>query len=220
MNTIECIKTRMSIRKFMPDPVPKDELMDIINTAKYSPSYKNTQPWEVIILSGDKKQVLSNMLVELLEKGTKPCPDIPEPQSWPETEQARINDLMQKRADATGIDFSDPAVLKRAKEVNFKFYGAPHAIYLFQDKSLTPWSIFDIGLFAQTLMLAAHASGLGTVPQAFATDYAQDIKKFLDIPETKNLILGISIGYPDKKAAEKALRTDRDSIDNIVKWID
>jgi nitroreductase len=160
------------------------------------------------------------MLVELLEKGTKPCPDIPEPQSWPETEQARINDLMQKRADATGIDFSDPAVLKRAKEVNFKFYGAPHAIYLFQDKSLTPWSIFDIGLFAQTLMLAAHASGLGTVPQAFATDYAQDIKKFLDIPDTKRLVLGISIGFPDKEAAEKALRTDRDSIDNIVTWIE
>jgi nitroreductase len=220
MDTIECIKTRMSIRKFMPDPVPKDKLLDIINTATYSPSYKNTQPWEVILLSGDKKQALSKMLVELLEKGTKPCPDIPEPQSWPETEQARINDLMQKRADATGIDFSDPAVLKRAKEVNFKFYGAPHAIYLFQDKSLTPWSIFDIGLFAQTLMLAAHASGLGTVPQAFATDYAQDIKKFLDIPDTKRLVLGISIGFPDKEAAEKALRTDRDSIDNIVTWIE
>lgn len=204
----------------MPDPVPKDKLLDIINTATYSPSYKNTQPWEVILLSGDKKQALSKMLVELLEKGTKPCPDIPEPQSWPETEQARINDLMQKRADATGIDFSDPAVLKRAKEVNFKFYGAPHAIYLFQDKSLTPWSIFDIGLFAQTLMLAAHASGLGTVPQAFATDYAQDIKKFLDIPDTKRLVLGISIGFPDKEAAEKALRTDRDSIDNIVTWIE
>ena len=220
MDTIECIKNRMSIRKFMPDAVPKEKLMDILNTARHSPSYKNTQPWEVIILSGDKKQALSNMLVALLEKGTKPCPDIPEPQAWPETEQARINILMKKRADDTGIDFSDPAVLKRSKEVNFKFYGAPHAIYLYQDKSLTPWSIFDIGLFAQTFMLAAHASGLGTVPQAFATDYAQDTKKFLDIPETKRLILGISIGYPDKEAVEKAVRTGRDTTDNIVRWVE
>jgi nitroreductase len=220
MDTIECIKTRMSIRKFLPDTVPKETLMDIINTAKHSPSYKNTQPWEVIILSGDIKLALSNMMVELLEKGTKPCPDIPEPQSWPETEQARINDLMHKRAAVTGIDFNDPAVLKRSREVNFRFYDAPHAIYLYQDKSLTPWSIFDIGLFAQTVMLAAHASGLGTVPQAFATDYAQDIKKFLDIPETKRLILGISIGYPDKEALEKAVRTGRDSINNIVRWVE
>jgi nitroreductase len=210
----------MSIRKFMPDAVPKEKLMDILNTARHSPSYKNTQPWEVIILSGGKKQALSNMLVALLEKGTKPCPDIPEPQSWPETEQARINNLLKKRADATGIDFSDPELLKKSKAINFNFYGAPHAIYLYQDKSLTPWSIFDIGLFTQTLMLAAHASGLGTVPQAFATDYAQDIKKFLDIPETKRLILGISIGYPDKEAVEKAVRTGRDTADNIVRWVE
>ncbi len=147
MNTIECIKTRMSIREFMPDPVTKEILMEVINTAMHSPSYKNTQPWEVIILSGDKKQALSKMLVELLEQGTKPCPDIPEPLSWPASEQARIDDLLKKRAVATGIDFSDPNVLKKSKEVNFNFYGAPHVMYLYQDKSLTPWSIFDIGLF-------------------------------------------------------------------------
>ncbi len=69
-------------------------------------------------------------------------------------------------------------------------------------------------------MLAAHASGLGSVPQAFATDYAQDIKQFLEIPDTKRLVLGISIGYVDKEAAEKALRTDRDSTNNIVKWVE
>ena len=220
MDTIECIKTRTSIRKFLPDPVPRETLMEVISAARHSPSYKNTQPWEVMILSGEKKKALSEQLVTLIEKGKTPCPDIPEPQSWPEKEQTRITSLMQKRADATGIDFSDPTIIKKSKEINFNFYGAPHAIYLYQDKSLTPWSLFDIGLFAQTLMLAAHASGLGTVPQAFATDYAQDIKKFLDIPDTKRLILGISIGYADKEAAEKAIRTDRDSLDNIVKWIE
>jgi nitroreductase len=220
MDTIECIKTRVSIRKFMPDPVPKEILLDIINTARHSPSYKNTQPWEVIILSGEKKRALSNMLVDLLEKGAKPSPDIPEPLTWPETEQARIDDLLLKRAAVTGIDFSDPSVLKKSKEVNFKFYGAPHAMYLYQNRSLTPWSIFDIGLFAQSLMLSAHAAGLGTVPQAFATDYASEIKKFLDIPDTKRIILGISIGYPDKDAAEKALKTERDNIENFVQWVD
>lgn len=220
MDTIECIKTRMSIRKFMSEPVPKEKLIDVINTAQRSPSYKNTQPWEVIILSGEKKQALSKLLVDLLEKGTKPCPDFPEPLSWPETEQARITDLYKKRVAATGIDLNDPEIIKKAKAVNFHFYGAPHAIYLYQDKSLTPWSIFDIGLFAQTLMLAAHASGLGTVPQAFATDYSQDIKKFLEIPDTKRIVLGMSIGYPDKEAAEKAPRTARDNIDNIVRWIE
>lgn len=220
MDTIECIRTRMSIRKFKPDAVPQDLLREIISIAQWSPSYKNSQPWEVIILSGAKKEALSKMLVELLKKGTKPCPDIPEPVFWPPAENARIAALYKKRAEATGIDLNDPEVLKKAKTVNFHFYGAPHAIYLFQDASLTPWSLFDLGLFAQSIMLAAHARGLGTVPQAFATDYAHDTKKFLGIPEAKKLVLGISIGYPDMTSEANALRTDRVETEEILQWIE
>jgi len=220
MNTIECIKSRMSIRGFKPEPVPKDLLMEVINSAQWSPSYKNTQPWELIVLSGAKKEALSKMLVDVLEKGTKPCPDIPEPVSWPDAEGGRIADLMKKRAEVSGINLNDPDVLKKAKKANFRFYGAPHALYLYQDASLTPWSLFDLGLFAQSLMLAAHDRGLGTVPQAFATDYAQDIKNFLGIPATKRLVLGISIGYPDPESPANAFRTDRVGIEEIVKWME
>lgn len=210
----------MSIRAFKPEPVPRSLLMEVINTAKWSPSYKNSQPWEVIILSGTKKEALSKMLTELLEKGKEPCPDIPEPKSWPPAEDARIAALYRKRSEATGINFNDPEVLKKARIVNFNFYGAPHAFYLYQDASLTSWSIFDMGLFAQSLMLEAHARGLGTVPQAFATDYSKDIKKFLGIPETKRLVLGMSVGYPDLASEANALRTDRVEIEEIVKWME
>lgn len=220
MDTVECIKTRMSIRKFRPEPVPKEKLMDVIDTAKWSPSYKNSQPWEVIILSGARKEALSKKLVELIETGKEPSPDIPEPESWPDAEGSRIYDLYKKRAEASGIDMNDPVVLKKAKIANFNFYGAPHAIYLFQDSSLSAWSIFDFGLFAQSLMLAAHANGLGTVPQAFATDYSGDIKKLLGIPETKRLVLGISIGFPDMKSPINAMKTDRANTEEIVRWIE
>lgn len=220
MDAIECIKTRMSIRKFKSEPVPKEVLSDIINIAKWSPSYKNSQPWEAVILSGNKKEALSKMLIGLLENGTKPCPDLPAPESWPAAEAARIDHLYKMRSVATGIDMNDPENLIKAKKANFSFYGAPHAIYLFQDASLTSWSLFDLGLFAQSLMLSAHAHGLGTVPQAFATDYAQDIKRFLSIPETKRLVLGISIGYPDMESPVNAFRTDRVETDEIVKWIE
>jgi len=220
MDAIECIKTRMSIRKFKPEPVPKEVLLEVIHVAKWSPSYKNTQPWEAVIISDDKKEALSKMLIGLLENGTKLRPDLPAPESWPAVEAARIDHLFKRRAAATGIDLKDPVVMIKAKKANFSFYGAPHAIYLFQDASLTPWSLFDLGLFAQSLMLAAHAHGLGTVPQAFVTDYAQDVKKFLSIPETKRLVLGLSIGYPDMESPVNAFRTDRVDTDEIVKWIE
>ena len=43
MNTIECMKTRRSIRKFKPDPVNHATLESVIEAASYSPSWKNTQ---------------------------------------------------------------------------------------------------------------------------------------------------------------------------------
>jgi nitroreductase len=219
MDAIECIKTRMSIRKFKPEPVPEEVLLEVINVAKWSPSYKNTQPWEAVILSGDKKESLSKMLIGLLEGGVEARPDLEAPTSWPAAEGARIDHLFKTRAAATGVDLSDPANVKKGKKANFRFYGAPHAIYLFQDASLTLWSLFDMGLFAQSIMLAAHANGLGTVPQAFVTDYAQDVKEFLSIPDTKRLVLGLSIGYPDMESPVNAFRTDRAETDEIAKWI-
>ena len=196
MDALECIKTRMSIRKFKPDPVPAEILTKVIDAAKWSPSYKNSQPWEAVIVSGKKKEELTELLIALLEKNSPPSPDIPEPVSWPPVIDARISALIKKRSELTGKDLNAPEVKKKAKIANFRFYGAPHGIFLFQDASLPEWSLFDIGLFAQSLMLAAHACGLGTVPQAFLTDFARETKEFLGIPESKRLVLGISTGYP------------------------
>lgn len=220
MDAIECIKTRMSIRKFKPDPVPKEILFKIIDAAKWSPSYKNSQPWEVAIVSGYKKEELSKMLIDLLEKGEKICPDLPEPKIWPDIIGERISKHLRKRAEITGIDLTNLEIVKKSKIANFKFYGAPHVIYLYQDSTLSEWSIFDMGLFAQSLMLAAHAYGVGTVPQAFVTDYASYIKRFLGIPDSKRIILGISTGYPDYTHVANSYRSERINTEDLIKWYD
>lgn len=220
MDAIECIKTRMSIRKFKPDPVPVGTLMNVIDTAKWSPSYKNSQPWEIVIVSGQKKEELTKLLIELLEQNKNSCPDLPEPGAWPPVIDARIAELIKKRSELTGKDLNNPEVRRKSKIANFRFYGAPHGIFLFQDSSLPLWSLFDIGLFAQNFMLAAHANGLGTVPQAFLTDYAQDVKKFLGLPESKRLVLGISIGYPDMESPINSQRTDRVETEDLIRILD
>lgn len=220
MDAIECIKTRMSIRKFKPETVPTDLLMDVIDTAKWSPSYKNSQPWEAVIVSGEKKSELTKLLIGLFENDKAPCPDISEPASWPTEIDARINSLFKKRSETFGVDLNSPEIRRKSKIANFSFYGAPHGIFLFQDSSLNEWSILDIGMFAQTLMLSAHAHGLGTVPQAFLTDYARDIKKFLGISESKRLVLGLSVGYPDMTSKANSFRTDRSNTKEIVRMVE
>ncbi|RWX46893.1 Nitroreductase [Candidatus Electrothrix marina] len=216
MDAITCITNRRSIRAFQNKPISEDMLREIIATACWSPSYKNTQPWQVMVVSGEKKDGLSQMMMELLDNGTPPCPDLPAPESWPEAEQARIDYLMAKRSELTGMDLTEPAIITKAKKANFSFYGAPHAIYLYQDSSLSQWSLFDLGLFAQTLMLAAQAKGIGTVPQGFATDYAPQIKEYLGIPVDKRLVLGLSVGYADMAAPVNSYRTERSPVEEIA----
>jgi nitroreductase len=220
MDTLECIKTRRSIRKFTSEPVPRKDLEELIDIARWSPSYKNSQPWEAIILSGAKKKELSQTLIGLLQDGKENSPDLTAPVSWPEAEGNRIKNLLAKRKELTGIDLAAPEMVFKAKKANFNFYFAPHAIYLFQDARLSEWSLFDIGLFAQSLMLAAHAKELATVPQAFATDYAKEVKECLGIPASKRLILGLSVGYPDMESPVNAYRTERAETEEICRWLE
>lgn len=216
MDAITCIETRSSVRRFKPDPVPRGLLEQVLDTARWAPSYKNTQPWEVVVVSGQKKEGLTKLLTELLESHASSCPDIPHPTSWPDVIERRMNEHLLKKLAAMGVDLNDPTMRKRSKIANFRFYGAPHGIFLYQDAELTAWSIFDLGLFAQSLMLAAHALGLGTVPQAFLTDYAPQVKEYLGIPAHKRLVLGISIGYPDIREGD--FRSSRMELGEFVSW--
>ncbi len=220
MEASRCLQERKSIRVFKPEPVPRALLEEVLELARWSPSYKNSQPWEVVVLSGEQKEALSREMIRLLEANVPKSADLAAPQSWPPTQEANISQLYTSRQEATGVDLQDPQLIKKTKKANFSFYGAPHAIYLFQDNSLSQWSLFDLGLFAQSLMLAAHSKGLGTVPQAFATDYAREIKEFLAIPAGKRLVLGLSLGYPDPEASLNKLRTERMEVEKFVRWLE
>ena len=220
MDAIECIRSRMSIRKFRPESVPMEVLSEIIKTAQRSPSYKNSQPWELAVVSGEKKEALSNLLIDLLERGEQARPDIPEPEGWPDEIGTRIEESLVKRSKDFGINLGNPDNIKKSKKANFRFYGAPQGLFFFQDASLSEWSIFDMGLFAQSIMLAAHAKGLGTVPQAYLIDYSEEIRNFIGIPESKRLVLGMSIGYPDMEDRLNSYATEREDINSIVRWLE
>lgn len=220
MDAVKCLQSRMSIRGFKPEVVDRALLEEVFELARWSPSYKNSQPWEVLVLSGARKEALSREMLRLLEAGAPNSPDLIAPTSWPPAETAKINQLYQSRQEATGVDLRDPKMVLKAKKANFSFYGAPHAVYLFQDNSLSQWSLFDLGLFAQSLMLAAHAKGLGMVPQAFVTDYAREIKAFLGLPPSKRLVLGLSLGYPNPDSSLNKLRTGRAPVADFVQWLE
>jgi nitroreductase len=218
MELLEGIKTRYSTRGFKPDPVPRDVLGKILEAVSNTPSYTNTQPWEVVVVSGKKRDELSKIIFDLAKAKAASSPDLPIPQDWPAEHKARSGEHGARRLATLGVARDDEEGRENLRLMNFEFYGAPCAVFLFIDGALGEWSIFDAGLFAQNLILAAHGLGVESVLQASVTNYAPEIKKFLGVPESKKLVIGISLGYVDEGAKLNAYRSIKQKAEEFTKW--
>jgi len=220
MEAYDSIKKRKSIRGFKDEPIKKEILKKIIEAARNSPSYANTQPWEMVIIGGTKIKELTSELLKLEKERVSACPDIPFPHTWPREMEKRLKEHGVRRFDALGIDHNNKEEKEKLRLMNYKFYGAPYAIFLFMDESLGEWSLFDMGLFTQNLILAANSLGVGSCIQASVTQFAKEIKRFLHIPPNKKLVVCISIGYPDPEAEINTYRSRKKDLDEFVYWFE
>ncbi len=218
MELLEGIETRRSFRAFKPTPIPEEILRKILKAAGKSPSFTNTQPWEVAVVTGKKAEELSKILCNLADSDVPTKSDIPAPASWPAELEKRAREHGARRFKALGIERENAQQRKDLRMANFKFYGAPCALFLFMDATLGSWSVFDMGLFAQSIGLAAHALGVESCLQVSLAGYPDAVRQFLGIPKTKQLVLGISMGYPDLEAKINTYHSTRVEPDAFVKW--
>jgi len=64
LEVLEAIRTRHSVRKYAPDPVPDELLRQVLEAARWAPSWANTQCWEVVVVRDpERKKALSELLV-------------------------------------------------------------------------------------------------------------------------------------------------------------
>ena len=222
MDIVEVIQKRKSIRAFKPDPVPQEVLSKIAELALRAPSWANTQPWELAIVSGSKLEAIKEAFST--QHGVRALPDFPGPEEFPEAYKARFQTLAAKMSEAAKEG-------RRGKKDGEwylqgpRLYGAPAAIYIFIGRSfyeqpggLNVYPVFDCGLLAQNIMLLATDYGLGTIVQAQAVHYPNILRQMLGIPNSKLVLVGIAIGYPDWDNPINAFRSDREAMDSLVKW--
>lgn len=218
MDAYENINSRKSIRGFLPKLISKDVFERVIEVAKNCPSYTNTQPWEIVVVSGEKKEELSKKLLKLAQIHAPTSPDLPLPTCWPSEMKKRTRDHGVRRLNTLGIERSNKEGIERLRLMNFRFYNAPYAVFLFMDGSLGDWSLFDMGLFTQNFVLAAHSHGIGSCIQASVVVYSAEIKEFLNVPKEKKLVVCISIGYPDPENKINEYRSTKKKIDEFCLW--
>jgi nitroreductase len=218
MNLYEGIKKRQSIRGFLSKNILKEDIEEILEVAGNSPSYTNTQPWDIVLVSGAKKNKLSEKLLELATSESPTNPDIPFPINWPSEMEKRTREHGARRLKTLGIAREDKVERKKFNLMNYEFYGAPCAVFLFMDSNLSDWSLFDMGLFTQNFILAAYSKGIGSCIQASVTGYAEEIKKFLDIEKEKKLVVCISLGYPDFSVKLNSYCSIKKNLDEYFYW--
>ena len=218
MDILEGMKTRKSIRGFKPKPIAKALIKRILRAAANSPSYTNTQPWEVVVVTGKKKDELAQKLLELARTQAPTSPDLINPKEWLPALAERSRQHGARRLTTLGVARDDEEGREKLRLMNFEFYGAPCAVFLFIDGSLGDWSIFDMGLFAENLILAAHSLGVESCLQASVTNYAPEIRKFLGMADNKKLVIGISLGYPDDRAKLNAYRSLKLKAEEFTRW--
>jgi nitroreductase len=218
MEVLEGIKTRQSYRAFKQNPILRSDLEKIVEAANNSPSYTNTQPWELAVVTGKKKADLAKQLIKLAKTDAPLSPDILKPAGWPPQMEARSREHGSRRLNTLGIERTDQEGREKLRLMNYQFYNAPCAVFLFMDGSLGEWSIFDTGLFTQNLILAAHSLGIGSCIQASVVDYAKEIKKFLDIDESKKMLVCIALGYPDPGARLNTYRSLKKKPEESMIW--
>ncbi len=219
MNIVENIITRYACRAYLDKPIDKKDLEIILNTARWSPSGVNTQPWHVAVVSGKTKQRISNALIQARENKLPENPDYHYyPAKWREPYKSRRKNTGLSLYRALGIEKDDPDAQKNAWYNNYRFFGAPVGLLFFVDKDMGKGSWIDMGIFLQSTMLVAHGLGLATCPQASLAEYPDKIREILKRPDSQLLVAGMSLGYSDQAHPVNNYRLEREPVDNFTSW--
>jgi nitroreductase len=212
------MRSRKTVRAFRPDPVPRAQLMEIIEVARTAPSNYNTQPWRVHVLAGEAKRALSEAISRVHSANTHPAFS-PFPQPPPPDCAARLDDFGRRLYAALGIDRADMAARARQTGRNYLFFGAPVGFIFTIDSALTKHSWLDFGLFLQNMILAAHARGLATCPQVSFVRYQSIIAGQLQLAPEETVTCGMSLGYADGQAAVNQLGMPREPVERFTRWL-
>jgi nitroreductase len=219
MEVAEAIRRRRSVRRYKPDALSPQLIREILDEARWTPSWRNTQSWWVWVLTGDTLARYKQAFTEKLVAQEDSTPDVVMPgREVPERCARRTMQLMDERAAcdlAAGTDCSEEATFRRMGDL----FGGPCLLVLGTDDCLPQgYACFDLGSLAQTICLAAQARGLGSCIMATAIRYPQVLREVLPDTDGKLFVTGIVLGYPDREAAINNFKRERAGLDEFVIW--
>lgn len=220
MNISEAIENRKSVRAFTEQAVSRETLEAIFKTSRWSASGTNAQPWEVVVLTGDRKDQLTRELQSAFEQGEKGKMEYNYyPVEWKEPFRSRRIECGKALYNALDIGRDDTQRRRQQWMANYRGFDAPVMVFFFIDRMMEKGSYLDYGMFLQSVMLAAMDHGLTTCPQAALGEYPEIVKRLLGYDEQHVLVCGMAMGYEDTENPVNQYRTVREPVSEFVRFI-
>jgi nitroreductase len=220
------ITTRRSVRAFLPTPVARQTIEDILAVSSRAPSGVNTQPWKVTVLTGQAKEELSRKILAAHDANAaagSTGADVGEydyyPTEWAPPYIDRRRKIGWDLYSLLGITKGDKARMHAQHGRNYSFFGAPVGLIFTIDRILRQGSWLDYGMFLQNVMTAARGRGLDTCPQAAFIGFHKIIKEHLGLPDSEMVVCGMSLGHADESAVENTLVTEREPVAAFTRFV-
>jgi len=217
------IKARRSIRAFLPNEIPEQVILDLLDVAARAPSGTNTQPWQVYVVTGAKKKAISDDIMKAFIDPVSVKEHEEEysyyPAKWIDPYISRRRKVGFDLYGLLGLGKDDKDKMQAQHARNYQFFDAPVGIFFTIDRVMQQGSWLDYGMFIQSVMLAAKARGLDTCPQAAFTQFHKIIAKHLDLNPEQQLVCGMSLGFADNSKIENTLVTEREPAKNFTHFL-
>lgn len=212
------LDTRFSCRGYLEQEVPEETIAKILSFAQRTPSWCNSQPWQVIVTAPsatDRVRKALGAATPLSDDQWEIAPPI----EYAGVYRDRRRTCGWQLYESVGIAAGDREGSARQSAENFRLFGAPHVAVITTEPSLGTYGVLDCGAYVNNFMLAAASLGVAAVAQAALASKAHVLREVLSIPAERKVVCGISFGYADPSHPANGFRTERASVHDVATYV-
>ena len=211
LNVNEALEARRSIRYFQDKQVPEETLKAIVKDAQWAPSWANAQPWKVYIATGNTAKTLRDTHLRYATSGAPVEFDLDGGYAeWGRKANGNMGHWGGSLQSFLGRD------IRQFPMSQVELFKAPAIAYLTMHKNSPLWTVYDMGAFGQSLMLAAKGRGVDSIAASEYVKYPEYIRKIMGIPNDEAIVMAIGLGYGDESRINK-FRSDREPLEDVLK---
>lgn len=221
MNVSDAVATRRSIRRFLPTPVSRAVIEQVLDKARRAPSGGNVQPWNATIVTGAALERLIAAVGELVPQGRSAFSG--DYAIYPPDLDGRYEASRQAVGEAMYLSIGIPRADKAGRlaqfVANFQAFGAPMLMLVHMPRYMGPPQWADTGMWLQTVMLLLREEGLDSCAQEAWSVFQRAIRDCIPIPQDHILFCGVSIGRRDPDAAINRFDVPRAPLQEQVRFL-